>query len=132
MEPNNMGHPIIRWGILGTAQIARKNWKAIRHSNNGVVAAVASRELERSRRFIAECQAEVPFAAPPQAVGSYAELLASREIDAVYVPLPTGIRKEWVVRAAEAGKHVVCEKPCAINDADLAEMLAVCQRHQVQ
>jgi predicted dehydrogenase len=132
MELNHMGQPIVRWGILGTAQIARKNWRAIRHSNNGVVAAVASRELERSRRFIAECQAEVPFADPPKAVGSYAELLAAREIDAVYIPLPTGIRKEWVVRAAEAGKHVVCEKPCAVNDADLAEMLAACQRHQVQ
>ena len=127
-----MGQPMLRWGILGTAQIARKNWKAIRNTKNGVVAAVASRELARSRSFIAECQADAPFANPPAPLGSYAEMIASKDVDAVYIPLPTGIRKEWVVKAAEAGKHVVCEKPCATNDSDLVEMLRACERNQVQ
>lgn len=121
-----------RWGILGTAQIAKKNWQAIRHTGNGIVAAVASRSGERSRQFIAECQAAVPFEVIPRAVGSYEELIADPTIDGLYIPLPTGIRKEWVIRAAQAGKHIVCEKPCAIDAADLAEMVAVCQEHRVQ
>jgi predicted dehydrogenase len=127
-----MGQPLLRWGILGTAGIAKKNWQGIRHTGNGIITAVASRELARSRRFIDDCQAEAPFPAAPRAVGSYEELLAAPDIDAVYIPLPTGIRKEWVIRAAAAGKHVVCEKPCAINPADLAEMLAACRQRHVQ
>lgn len=69
---------------------------------------------------------------PPQALGSYEGLLATKDMDAVYIPLPTGVRKEWVLRAAEAGKHVVCEKPCATSVADLQEMLAACRNHHVQ
>src|SRR5213594_742963 len=90
----------IRWGILGAAEIARKNWKAIQLSGNSVVAAVASRDLERTRRFIALCQKEAPMEVPPQALGSYEELLASNHVDAVYIPLPTAVRKQWVLRAA--------------------------------
>ena len=97
---------MLRWGILSTAEIARKNWKAILNSGNGVVTAVASRNLDRSQRFIAGCQAQAPFSSAPQAVGSYEALLASKEVDAVYIPLPTGLRKEWVIRAAEARKHM--------------------------
>ena len=121
----------LRWGILGTAQIARKNWRAIRDSGNPIVA-VASRELKRSRQFIAECQAEVPFETVPEAYGSYESLLASPAVDAVYIPLPTGLRKEWVLRAAAAGKHIVSEKPCAVSVADLREMLEACRHHRVQ
>jgi predicted dehydrogenase len=122
----------IRWGILGTANIARKNWKAIQLSGNSTVTAVASRDLERSRKFIAECQAQAPMVSQPQAFGSYEELLASDKIDAVYIPLPTGLRKEWVLRAAAAGKHVLCEKPCAVSVADLREMIDRCRQHRVQ
>lgn len=120
-----------RWGILGAAAIARKNWHGIWNSGNGVIAAVASRSRERAEQFITDCQTTVPFAQRPSAC-SYEELLADRSIQAVYIPLPTGVRKEWVIRAAEAGKHVVCEKPCAVHAADLREMLAACERHQVQ
>jgi predicted dehydrogenase len=122
----------LRFGILSTANIARKNWKAIYHSGNAVVTAVASRDLKKSREFIRACQREARFAGEPAAIGSYEELLASPSVDAVYVPLPTGLRKEWVLRAAEAGKHVLCEKPCAANEADLREMLAACRKHRVQ
>jgi predicted dehydrogenase len=122
----------LRWGFLSAAQIARKNWKAIRNSGNGTLVAVASRDIERSRQFIEQCQAHTPFATAPRAMGSYEELLASKDIDAVYIPLPTGLRKEWVIRAAQAGKHIVCEKPCATNEADLLEMIETCRRHKVQ
>jgi predicted dehydrogenase len=127
-----MSEDKIRWGILGTANIARKNWKAIQLTGNSTVMAVASRDLERSRGFIAECQGQAPMENEPQAFGSYEELLASNRIDAVYIPLPTGLRKEWVLRAAAAGKHVVCEKPCAVSMADLREMIEVCRKHRVQ
>ena len=103
----------LRFGFLSTANIGRKNWKAIFNSGNCVVSAVASREVKKSREFIRACQREFPFATEPAAFGSYEELLASPSVDAVYIPLPTGLRKEWVLRAAAAGKHVVCEKPCA-------------------
>ncbi len=53
-------------------------------------------------------------------------------MDAVYIPLPTGLRQEWVVRAAEAGKHVICEKPCAVSAADLSEMISACRKNRVQ
>ncbi|MCA9079246.1 MAG: Gfo/Idh/MocA family oxidoreductase [Planctomycetaceae bacterium] len=127
-----MTHSICRWGILGSAGIARKNWQSIFRSGNGIVTAVASRSQERAQQFINECQAEVPFAIVPQAVGGYAELLERDDIDAVYIPLPTGIRKDWVIRAAQAGKHVLCEKPCADNATDLREMIAACEQAGVQ
>ena len=122
----------LQWGILGTAQIARKNWKAIRNTGNSTVVAVASRDVDRSRKFINSCQAEAPMETVPKAYGSYEELLADPAVKAVYIPLPTGLRKEWVIRAAEAGKHIVCEKPCAISVAELSEMLDVCRRQRVQ
>jgi predicted dehydrogenase len=127
-----MDAKMVRWGILSTANIARKNWKAIRNSGNGIVAAVASRDLSRAQQFISECQAHTPMGNDVKAFASYEELLASSEIDAVYIPLPTGLRKEWVLRAAKAGKHVLCEKPCAVNVADLREMIEACRVQRVQ
>jgi len=88
--------------------------------------------MERSRRFIADCQAEAPMVAVPKAFDSYEAMLASDDVDAVYIPLPTGVRGQWVLRAAEAGKHVNCEKPCAISVAELEEILAACRSSGVQ
>ena len=122
----------LRIGFLSTANIGRHNWKAIHSSGNGVVSAVASRDVARSRRFIAENQKAAPFAPPPAPLGSYEALLASADVDAVYIPLPTGLRRKWVLRAARAGKHVICEKPCAVNAAELQEMISACRRHRVQ
>jgi predicted dehydrogenase len=84
-----MEKPLLRWGILGCANIARKNWKAIWNSSNGRITAVASRDLDRSRRFIQECQADAPFGPAPRPVGRYEELLAANDVDAVYIPLPS-------------------------------------------
>lgn len=122
----------LRWGILGAANIARKNWQAIYNSGNGVVTSVASRDLSRAQQFIADCQIDAPMAAPARAVDHYDAILRDPDIDAVYIPLPTGVRKEWVIRAAEAGKHVLCEKPCANSASDLQAMIDACQRHKVQ
>ncbi|TAK91413.1 MAG: Gfo/Idh/MocA family oxidoreductase [Verrucomicrobia bacterium] len=121
-----------RWGFLSTAQIGRKNWNAILNSGNSVVTAVASRDAAKAEQFLHDCQPTMPFERRPVALGSYEALIESREVDAIYVPLPTGLRKEWVLRAAAAGKHVLCEKPCAVSAADLREMITACEKHGVQ
>ena len=122
----------LRIGFMSTANIGRQNWKAIFNSGKAIVTAVASRDVGRSREFIREGQREFPFVAEPAALGSYEELLASPNVDAVYIPLPTGLRKEWVLRAAAAGKHVICEKPCAVSATDLQEMISACRKNRVQ
>ena len=121
-----------RWGIIGTSGIARKNWQSIKNSGNGALVAVASRDAARAETWISENQAHVGFDPRPEAVGGYDKLLERKDIDAVYVPLPTGLRKEWVIRAARAGKHVMCEKPCGVNVADVEEILAECRKAGVQ
>ena len=121
----------LRFGILSTANIGRQNWKAIFNSGNAVVAAVASRDAGRSREFIRKLQAEFPFDAEPAALGSYEELLASPDVDAVYIPLPTGLRKEWVLRAAAAGKHVVCEKPLSMTPTSARAIAASVERQNL-
>src|ERR1039457_6418948 len=121
----------LRFGIMSTANIGRQNWKAIFNSGNAIVTAVASRDVGRSREFIREGQREFPFTAEPAALGSYEELLASKSVDAVYVPLPTGLRKEWVLRAAAAGKHVICEKPCGVSPADVKKRGDPCRKNRV-
>ncbi|WP_395748164.1 Gfo/Idh/MocA family protein [Prosthecobacter sp.] len=124
--------PHCRWGILGAAFIARKNWQAIRDAGNATLVAVASRDLSRAQAFIDECQSSAPHPVLPQAMDDYAALLARADIDAVYIPLPTGLRKEWVIRAAQAGKHVLVEKPVGVHAADVAEIIAACEKHHVQ
>ncbi|MCX6120361.1 MAG: Gfo/Idh/MocA family oxidoreductase [Ignavibacteriales bacterium] len=122
----------LRWGIVGTADIARQNWRAIFNSGNSIVTAVASRSIERSKQFIKTCQAENKFEVQPKAYSNYEQLIDAPDIDAVYIPLPTGLRKEWVLRTAKAGKHVLCEKPCGINLNDVQEMVETCQQNKVQ
>lgn len=128
---------IVRWGFIGAAEIARKNWKAVRMSGNGVVAAVASRDVARAEAFIHDCSIEAPplvvgsdgeaTLTRPEAIGDYQALLDRDDIDAVYIALPTAIRKQWVIAAAQAGKHVLCEKPIAVHADDAAEMLDACR-----
>ncbi|MBU6386606.1 MAG: Gfo/Idh/MocA family oxidoreductase [Planctomycetes bacterium] len=121
-----------RWGILSTAGIAKKNWRAISRSNTGRVAAVASRDMQSAQRFIDECQSNCPFKTAPIALGSYQSLLESKEVDAVYIPLPTGIRKEWILAAAKHGKHILAEKPAALTAQDVQEILDACKSNGVQ
>jgi predicted dehydrogenase len=122
----------IRFGFLSTANIGRKNWKSILDSGNAVVSAVASRDVAKAKQFIAEMQKEASFETAPAALGSYEELITSPNVDAVYVPLPTGLRKEWVLRAAAAGKHILCEKPCGTNGFEVQEMITACEANGVQ
>ncbi|MDF1657172.1 MAG: Gfo/Idh/MocA family oxidoreductase [Verrucomicrobiales bacterium] len=121
-----------RWGILGTAGIARKNWQAIRNSGNGQLVAVSSRTEERAAQYIAENQAQVPHHPAPRPIAGYEEMIAADDIDAIYIPLPTGLRKEFVIKAAAAGKHVLCEKPCGVDAVEVEEILAACKAAGVQ
>ncbi|MDA8744105.1 Gfo/Idh/MocA family oxidoreductase [Rubripirellula amarantea] len=127
-----MSKSTCRWGILSTAGIARKIWNAIEVSENGCVVAVASRNEAKAQRFIDECSAQTAPEQSVQAVGDYESLIADPDIDAIYVPLPTGLRKSYVVAAAKAGKHVLCEKPVAIHSSDLEEMVGACEAAGVQ
>ena len=105
----------VRWGILGAANIARKNWKAICNAGNSTVVAVASRDLKRCRAFIGECQAEAPMEQPPKAFGSYEELLTAKDVDAVVIGTPDHWHAPATILACDAGKHVYVEKPCSHN-----------------
>lgn len=130
LEPEVIHSTKLRWGILSTARIGRRNWRAMRDSGVASLVAVASRDLEKAGQFIHEMQGEAPWPECPLA-SNYEELLANPAVDAVYIPLPTGLRKEWVIRAARAGKHVLCEKPCAVSAEDLQEMIDACRQHRV-
>ncbi|WP_153555297.1 Gfo/Idh/MocA family protein [Roseimaritima sediminicola] len=128
-----MADSLCRWGFLSTAAIARKNWKAIRLSGNGTVSAVASRSRDSAERFIDECSQEVPMApSRPAAVEGYEALIARDDVDAVYIPLPTSMRLEWVLKAAAAGKHVLCEKPIANTVEEARQMIDACREGGVQ
>jgi predicted dehydrogenase len=125
-------NPLCRWGILSTAGIAKKNWRSIAKSTSGTVVALASRRLEAANQFIEECQFSCPQSQKPDAVVGYEALLKRQDVDAVYIPLPTGIRKEWIIAAADQGKHILAEKPTALSSTDMEEILSACQRNQVQ
>ncbi|MEZ6061013.1 MAG: Gfo/Idh/MocA family oxidoreductase [Planctomycetaceae bacterium] len=121
-----------RWGILSTAAIAKKNWHSIGNSGYGQVVAVASRSVEKAQAFIDECQQSAPAGHAVDAVGSYEALLERSDVDAIYIPLPTGLRTEWVVKAANAGKHVMVEKPCGVTADDVQKMIDACDANNVQ
>ncbi|HEU5139237.1 MAG TPA: Gfo/Idh/MocA family oxidoreductase [Bacillales bacterium] len=115
----------VRWGVLGNANIARKALvPAIKAAENAELKGIASRNSDRA----AEAAAEQGF---EKHYGSYEALLADPEIDAVYIPLPNGLHAEWVKKAAEAGKHVLCEKPAALTADEATGMIEECGRHEV-
>ena len=115
----------IRWGVLSTASIGvRKVIPAMQRSQFSTVAAIASRDLAKARAVAAELNI-------PTAYGSYEELLADPTIDAIYNPLPNQLHVPWTIRAAEAGKHVLCEKPLSMTLAEAQSLLAVRNRTSV-
>lgn len=106
----------LRWGVLSTANIGRVAVvPAIHASGNGEVVAVGSRSVDAARAF-AEGNGI------PRYHGTYDALIADPEVDAVYIPLPNSMHREWTVRAAQAGKHILCEKPLALDEAECHTM----------
>ena len=114
----------LRYGILGAASIARVFTRGLADSPFATVAAVASRDPGKAAAFAAECGI-------PRSHGSYAALLADPEIEAVYIPLPNDMHAAHAIRAAEAGKHVLCEKPLAITGVEARAMFAAARAHGV-
>jgi xylose dehydrogenase (NAD/NADP) len=111
-----------RWGIVGAARIARSQFvPGVHASKTGRVVAVASRELERARAMASDLEI-------PRAYGDYEQLLHDPDVDAVYIGLPNNLHAEWTIRAAEAGKHVLCEKPLARAAAVARDMAEACHR----
>ena len=116
---------MLRFGILSTAKIGRELVvPAIQDAENCVVTAIASRDPDRARAMADRFSV-------PHAFGSYTEMLASDTIDAVYIPLPTSQHVEWAIKAADAGKHVLCEKPIALKAADILPIIEARDRNRV-
>lgn len=116
---------MFRWGILSTAKIGRDLViPQLQDAENGVVTAIASRDVDKARALAARFGV-------PHAFGSYEDLLASADVDGVYIPLPTSQHVEWAVKAADAGKHVLVEKPLALKAADIDAVIAARDRNGV-
>lgn len=115
----------VRWGILSTAKIGTKVCRAIKLARNAEVVAIASRTEERAENWASEHDVE-------QAYGSYEQLLEDESIDAIYLPTPPTLHAEWTIKAAECGKHVLCEKPLAANGEESIAMSQACQENGVQ
>ena len=111
----------MKWGLLSTANINRKLLEGVRGTDEATVVAVASRDRSRAEAFAREHGIE-------RALGSYEELLADPEVEAVYIPLPNSLHVPWSVQALEAGKHVLCEKPLTRRPADAEAAFAAAER----
>jgi len=116
---------MFRWGVLSTAKIGREQLlPAIVESENGVLSAIASRDLAKAKALGERFGARHAF-------GSYEELLASKEVDGVYIPLPTSQHVEWTAKAIEAGKHVLVEKPLALDAKDIPPLIKLRDQKKV-
>jgi xylose dehydrogenase (NAD/NADP) len=107
----------MRWGILGAARITRSIIPALRAAAGHTLEAIASRDADKAAAAAAEWGI-------PRGITGYEALLADPGVDAVYIPLPNHLHAEWAVRAAEAGKHVLCEKPLALTVAEVDRIAA--------
>lgn len=116
----------VGWGIIGCAGIAEKQCAGIAEASNASVVAVGSRNMEKAADFIKK---HAPGATP---YACYDDVLADSKVQVLYIPLPTSMKKEWVLKAAAKKKHVVCEKPIAVSTADAKEMIEACKEAGVQ
>lgn len=112
----------VRWGVLGTAKIAReKVIPALQLSAYCTVDAIASRDTDKANAMAEELRIEKVF-------GSYEALLQDPDIDAVYIPLPNQLHVPWAIKALEANKHVLCEKPIGLSSAEAIQLLEAAQQ----
>jgi len=113
----------LRWGVLSTSNFAKnKILPAFKYCEHGEVSAIASRSLDKAQAVAAQFGI-------PKAYGSYEELLADRNIDAIYNPLPNHLHVPWSIHCLEAGKHVLCEKPIALSAEEARQLLEVAGRY---
>ena len=114
----------LRFGVLGCANIAKQFVRDVAQTSSISIQAVASRDFAKSQDF-------AKTFGIASAHGSYESLLADQNLDAIYIPLPNSLHAEWAIRAMQAGKHVLCEKPLALNLAEVTRMFEVAQQHHV-
>ena len=114
----------VRWGIIGCGGIAKTFSKALDGSATGIKLAAASRSMDKAKAFALEHGFE-------RAYGSYADMLADPDVDAVYVATPHPVHCACVLDAANAGKHVLCEKPMGVDPAECEQMIAAAERNRV-
>ena len=112
----------LRWGLLSTARINKALITPLQISKRNHLLAIASRSQEKADAYAHEKKIE-------RAYGSYADLLADPDIDVIYNPLPNHLHAEWTIKAVEAGKHVLCEKPLALSTGEVDAMAAAAKKH---
>lgn len=112
-----MSHNKLRWGLISTARINRAIIPPLRRSRRGALSAVASRSQQKADEYAKTWQI-------PRTFASYEAMLADPDLDIVYNPLPNSLHLEWTVKAVQAGKHVLCEKPLALTVAEVDQMVA--------
>ncbi len=118
------GHPIIRIGVLGCSRIAKKSvFQAIKGSSLAELAMIGSRDPQNARTCAQQFGCSF---------GTYGDVLASKDVDAVYISLPNTEHEEWVIKAAAVGKHVWCEKPAALTYASAKRMVDACRKNNVR
>lgn len=113
----------LKWGIIGTGAIAHRFAKGLLESQTGQLAAIGSRSEQSAQAFALEY--------PARAHGSYAALLADPEVEAVYISTPHPAHANWAIRAAEAGKHILCEKPITMNHAETLAVVEAARKYDV-
>ena len=113
-----MSGKIIRWGILGTSFISEVMAKAIQSSASSLLVAVGSRSSDSANQFAQQFSI-------PQIYDDYQRLIDAQDIDAIYIGLPNHVHKEWIIRTAYAGKHILCEKPLVLNTEEAKEVISV-------
>jgi predicted dehydrogenase len=121
---SDSGGPL-RWGVLGVAKILNRLRPAFLASKTACVQAVASRCPDRARAAARDLGCQTAY-------GSYDELLADPAVEVIYIPLPNALHPEWTIKAAERGKHVLCEKPLCPTAAEAADVVAFCRAHGVR
>jgi len=114
----------LKWSILGTGRIAAKFARGVNSTDKATLLAVASRRTETAKEFAKQHSVA-------RAYGSYEEMLADPEVEAVYISLPNHLHGEWSIKCAEAGKHILCEKPATVNAAELERVLEVVKAKDV-
>src|SRR5215510_1697063 len=117
-----MNNKVLNWGLLSTANINRALITPLRASKRNRLLAVGSRTQESADKYAREWKIS-------RAHGSYEALLADPEIDVIYNPLPNHLHAEWTIKAVEAGKHVLCEKPLALNVDEVDAIQAAARKH---
>jgi predicted dehydrogenase len=114
----------VRWGILGTARISNRMASAIQSSDKGELTAIGSRNKERANKFASKFNISETYS-------SYQDLLESNSVDVIYIPLPNHLHKKWTIKAIRNKKHVLCEKPFALNVNEAQNMFSEGEKNEV-